>query len=120
MTARIPVRMPLSTGAQFPLLYGWRSTRATAAAACVAVSSVDPSSTTSISRHGAAAAKSRTTAPIDAASLKAGITTDVSAASAISHQPLAISHECVHDAVPRDGPRALVAGVAERLRESRV
>src|SRR5438045_1637837 len=105
--------MPVFTAAPFPLLYGWRSTRAPAAAACVPVSSLDPSSTTSISRHGAVAARSRTTSLMDAASLKAGITTDVSEASAISH-------ESIHDAIPRDGPRTLVAGVAERLCESLV
>src|SRR5580693_2234264 len=55
-------------------------TRAPAAAACAPVSSVDPSSTTRISSQGAAAARSRTTTPIDAASLNAGITIDVRAA----------------------------------------
>src|SRR4051812_19635552 len=69
--------MPVFTAAPFPLLYGWRITRAPAAAASRAVSSVEPSSTTTISRHAAAACSPRTTAPIDAASLKAGMTTDV-------------------------------------------
>src|SRR5579864_8980355 len=55
-------------------------TRAPAAAACAPVSSVDPSSTTRISSQGAAAARSRTTTPMDAASLNAGMTIDVRAA----------------------------------------
>src|SRR5262245_9401638 len=103
-------RMPVFTAAPLPLLYGWRSTRAPAAAASAPVASIDPSSTTRISRHGAAVASSRTTAPMDAASLKAGITTDVSAASAISHQ-------FIHHTGPCDAPRTLEPRVAERARQ---
>src|SRR5882757_640901 len=72
--------MPLLTAAPLPLLYGCRMTRAPAAAACAPVSSVEPSSTTRISSQGAAAARSRTTTPIESASLNAGMTTDVRAA----------------------------------------
>src|SRR5262249_49398539 len=88
-------------------------TRAPAAAASAPVASIDPSSITRISRQGAAAASSRTTAPMEAASLKAGITTDVSAASAISHQ-------FIHHTGPCDAPRTLVPSVAERARQSLV
>ena len=87
MRMHVPVaaRMPLFTAAPLPLLYGCRTTRAPACVASALVPSLDPSSTTRISCHGAAALRSRTTAPIEAASLKAGITIDVSAASAMSH-----------------------------------
>jgi hypothetical protein len=61
--------MPDFTAAPFPLVYGWRTTRAPARWAITAVSSLDPSSTTMISRHGAAEASSDTTREMDAASL---------------------------------------------------
>ena len=52
MNSPVAARMPLFTAAPLPLLYGWRTTRAPAPAAASAVPSVDPSSTTMISRHG--------------------------------------------------------------------
>src|SRR5262249_35927045 len=85
------------------------------AAAAAAVSSLDPSSTTMISRHGAAVRRSPTTAATDAASLYAGMTMLVASAPAISHQPSTVRHEPIDDPVPGDRPRALVAGVAESL-----
>src|SRR5215475_12975438 len=52
-------RMPVFTAAPLPLLYGWRTTRAPARAACAAVSSVEPSSTTRISRQASIAGELR-------------------------------------------------------------
>src|SRR5215472_13127083 len=83
----VAVRIPLLTAAPLPLLYGWRMTRAPALSARVAVSSLDPSSTTTSSFQAAAARNDVTSAAIDAASLKAGMTIDVRAArSDIGHQ----------------------------------
>ena len=48
----VAARMPLLTAAPLPLLSGWRMTRAPASRAAVEVSSVEPSSTTRISRQG--------------------------------------------------------------------
>src|SRR3954453_13895489 len=56
---------------------------APAPAACAAVSSVDPSSTTRISCQAPARRSARTTSATAAPSLNAGMTTDVEAGSAI-------------------------------------
>src|SRR5688572_8203459 len=68
-------RIPVFTAAPLPLLYGCLMTRAPAAAAAVAVPSVEPSSTTSISRQAAATSSDWTTVPTAAASSYAGMTT---------------------------------------------
>ena len=57
-----------------PRLNGSRTTRAPAAAATAAVSSVDPSSITSTSQPGASRCSAPTTLPTVAASLYAGTT----------------------------------------------
>src|SRR5262249_48118867 len=116
MQEPVAARMPDFTAAPLPLLYGCRTTRAPAHDASVAVASPDPSSTTRISRHGAAALSARTTEPIDAASLKAGITMDVSDGSAISQQGSASapSHEAIDDVIPRDVANALEAAAPRR------
>src|SRR5688572_23281287 len=76
-------RMPDFTDAPLPLLYGCRTTVAPASAACAAVSSVDPSSTTRISCQAATWRSARTTSATAAPSLNAGMTTDVAAGSAM-------------------------------------
>src|ERR1700687_5860814 len=79
ISTKVPVawRMPVLTAAPLPLLYGCRMTRAPASAARCAVSSVDPSSTTSISRQPAAALSSAISGPMAGPSSRAGMTTDV-------------------------------------------
>src|SRR6185369_8882303 len=94
--------------------------RAPAVAAIAPVSSGEPSSTTRISSQGAAAARSRTTGAIEATSLKAGITIDVCAARTASVIRSALGHEAIDDTIPADRACALVAGIAERLRASRI
>ena len=76
--------MPLLTAAPLPLLYGCRITQAPVAAACAAVSSDDPSSTTRISRHAAEADNARTTAAMAADSLYAGMTIETDRGSAMT------------------------------------
>src|SRR5512139_1993695 len=98
--------MPVFTAAPLPLLYGWRMTRAPAASARAAVASVEPSSTTSTSRHGAAWRSIETTPAIASCSFMAGRTTETSEASA---------KQLLHDAVPGDGPRPRQACRAEAL-----
>src|SRR5215475_4414944 len=67
-------RIPVFTAAPFPLLYGCRTTHAPAARALADVSSVERSSTTRTSRHGAAARREETTVPMASASFIAGMT----------------------------------------------
>src|SRR5688500_9441740 len=89
--------MPVFTAAPLPLLYGWRITRAPAASARCAVASLEPSSTTMISRPAAPSRRLPTTAAMDSSSFIAGMTIDTSAGSA---------KELLHHAVPRHGQRA--------------
>src|SRR4051812_15685824 len=101
-------RMPVFTAAPLPLLYGWRTTDAPAALARAAVSSLDPSSTTMISRHPAASRRRDTTPPMASASSMAGMTietVDVSAKQLLDH------------AVPRNGAGVGLSRFAEALRE---
>src|SRR3954463_2699843 len=65
-----------------PRLNGWRTTRAPACSAAAAVLSVDPSSTTSTSKSGAARWSRRTTSPTQAASLYDGTTASLVAVEA--------------------------------------
>src|SRR5579864_5029624 len=97
MKRPVACRIPVLTAAPLPMLYGWLMTRAPAAVARRAVSSVDPSSTTTISCHDAASRSASISGAIAGASLKAGITTDVDCAfvSGIGQQPF-------DDAVPGD------------------
>jgi hypothetical protein len=67
-------RMADFTAAPLPLLYGWVTTRAPAAAAAGPVPSVEPSSTTSTSCQAPAARRPATTSPMLSRSLKAGMT----------------------------------------------
>src|SRR5262245_36085204 len=67
-------------------------TRAPAASARAAVSSVDPSSTTSTSRQGRPALRADTTAPMPSSSLKAGMTTETSPGSATVVRQLQLAH----------------------------
>jgi hypothetical protein len=69
MNSPVARRMPFLTDAPFPMLYGSVTTVAPAAAASGPVPSVDPSSTTMISRHGAADRSTPTTSAIDSCSL---------------------------------------------------
>ena len=78
----LAARMPLFTAAPLPWLYGWRITRAPASVARVDVSSVEPSSTTTISCHGPMSMRSLTTVAMTEPSLNAGMTTVVDAGSA--------------------------------------
>src|SRR5262249_2952943 len=122
-------RIPVFTAAPLPMLYGWRTTCAPAAAASAPVSSLDPSSTTRISCHGATARRSVTTDAIEPASLNAGMTIDVAAgfdalsiglSAAPPRRSSDIGQQPIDDAVPGDVPGALVAGFAERPRERRI
>src|SRR4030095_7785103 len=101
-------RIPVFTAAPFPLLYGCRRTHAPAARALADVSSVEPSSTTRTSRHGAAARKEATTVPMASASFIAGRTIETVKGSA---------RQLLDDAVPRDRLRDVPAGATEPLRE---
>src|SRR5262245_22571890 len=85
----VAARMPVFTAAPLPLLYGCRTTRAPASAAALPVPSVEPSSMTSTSCHGAAAESAVTTPPMLAPSLNAGTTmvTDSGAAIALCCVP---------------------------------
>src|SRR5258705_1330646 len=100
--------MPVFTAAPFPLLYGCLMTHAPAARARVAVSSADPSSTTMISRHGAAPRSCETTLPMASASFIAGITIETVEQSA---------NELLDDAVPGDRAGERLTGAAETLGE---
>src|SRR5829696_339923 len=80
---------------------------APASAACAAVSSVEPSSTTRISCQGPAWRSARTTAPTAAPSLNAGMTIDVAAGSAMprrrpDQRPLCV--RCRGGVARRAGP----------------
>src|SRR3954463_3428093 len=75
-------RIPVLTAAPFPLLYGCVATIAPAPRAVAAVASRDPSSTTMISCHRAAASSPATTPAITSASLYAGMTIETVAGSA--------------------------------------
>src|SRR5262245_10843889 len=75
-------RIPVFTAAPFPLLYGCRTTHAPAARALADVSSVEPSSTTRTSRHGAVERREETTVPIASASFLGGMTIDTMEGSA--------------------------------------
>src|SRR5262245_5645082 len=101
-------RMPVLTAAPLPLLYGWRMTHAPASAARAAVASAEPSSTTRISRQGAAARRWVTTSPIAPSSLKAGITIDTVEGSA---------KQLLHHAIPGDLARACETRRAEPCSE---
>src|SRR5207244_9454916 len=115
MSTKVPVaaRMPVFTAAPLPLLYGCRMTRAPAAGARVAVSSADPSSTTRISCHGAAARRPPTSVSIVGPSLNAGMTTEVRPALALSMGDGGGGlggrgfDEPLDDTVPRDAARAI-------------
>src|SRR5947199_1421686 len=76
--------MPVFTAAPLPLLYGWRITFAPAASARVPVSSLDPSSITRTSCQRADDCSDVTSAPTEAASLNAGITTEVAVVFALA------------------------------------
>src|SRR5262245_7676962 len=82
MNSPVARRMPLLTAAPFPLLYGCVTTVAPDADATVDVASFDPSSTTMISCHGAAAFSAPTTLLMASASLYAGMTMDTADGSA--------------------------------------
>src|SRR5689334_4427174 len=99
-------RIPVFTAAPFPLLYGCRTTHAPAARALADVSSVDPSSTTRTSRHGAAARSEETTIPMASASFIAGMTIETLEGSA---------KQLLDHAVPRDRLRDAPTGTAEPL-----
>src|SRR4030095_1803223 len=101
-------RIPVLTAAPFPLLYGCRTTHAPAARALADVSGVEPSATTSTSRHGAAARKEATTVPMASASFIAGMTIETLDGSA---------KQLLDHAVPRDRLRDVPAGATEPLRE---
>src|SRR5262245_10359781 len=101
-------RIPVFTAAPFPLLYGCRTTHAPAARALADVSSVEPSSTTRTSRHGAVERREETTVPIASASFIAGMTIDTLEGSA---------KQLLDHAVPRDRLRDLAASAAQPLGE---
>src|SRR5687767_10717888 len=83
-------------------------TCAPAAAAFAPVASVEPSSTTRISRQGAAPRSCETTSAMPSSSFNAGMTTDTDEGSA---------KQLLHDAVPGDEPGALEAGSSEAGRQ---
>src|SRR6185369_4281449 len=101
-------RIPVFTAAPFPLLYGCRTTHAPAARAFADVSSVEPSSTTRTSRHGAVERMDETTVPIASASFIAGMTIDTLEGSA---------KQLLDHAVPRDRLREFAASAAQPLGE---
>src|SRR5262245_12858052 len=109
---------PVLTAAPLPLLYGCRTTRAPASRARAAVASLEPSSTTMISRHRAARWSPWTTAPIDGSSSCAGITIETADGSATSGGETEVDDVAVVDDVllPFEADLAVLA--ADRHRPS--
>src|SRR5476651_786845 len=108
--------MPVLTAAPLPLLYGWRMTRAPAPVARSPVSSFEPSSTTRISCQSATERRSVISGPIEALSLKAGMTIDVAAVLETVAIVLGAADEPLDNPVPRDHVGPVVSRVAEGRR----
>src|SRR6185503_7666984 len=99
-------RIPVFTAAPFPLLYGCRTTQAPAARALADVSSLEPSSTTRLSRHRVAVRREDTTVPMASASFIAGMTIESLEGSA---------KQLLDHTVPRDRLRDVPPRAAEPL-----
>src|SRR6478736_2117128 len=106
--------MPVLTAAPLPLLYGWRTTCAPAPVACAPVSSFEPSSTTRISCHDASARRSRTSGAIEAPSLNAGMTIDVTATLVAMAIAPDAADEPLNNTFPCDHFRPVISRIAER------